>query len=176
MGGRRRSQLVKTADKIALGAGNSAPSEAFSYVERMPLDSHNSGDRHVAIEHRTIECVEIYVPKNVENLSELYRYLREKMMGRDEATRDAAIIDGFSLYEVDGAFYGDQIYEERTLVIRLLLLNDADTVATALDAQVATIGREIATAVARNEQELWICRCPQQMMIFRQATAVSRQT
>jgi hypothetical protein len=134
------------------------------------LNNHISGNRHVAIERRTIECVEIYLPKNVENLSELYRYLRDKMMGRDEAAPDAAVIDGFSLYEVDGAFYGNQIYEERTLVIRLLLLHDADTAATALDAQVATMGREIATAVARKEQELWICRCPQQMMIFRQTS------
>jgi len=140
------------------------------------MNKVTSGDGHVAIERRTIECVEIYVPKNVENLSELYRYLRDKMMGRSKAVPGTAMIDGFSLYEVDGAFYGDQIYEERTLVIRLLLLNADDVAATELDAQVGTIGREIATAVAGNEQELWICRCPQQMMIFRpmaRATAVS---
>jgi len=133
------------------------------------MNKLTSGNCDVAIERRTIECVEIYLPKNVENLSELYRYLRDKMMGRAGAAPGAAMIDGFSLYEVDGAFYGDQIYEEWTLVIRLLLLTDADAAATELDAQVGTIGREIATAVARNEQELWICRCPQQMMIFRQA-------
>ena len=123
--------------------------------------------KDVAIEQRSIECVEIYVPKNVENLSELYRYLRDRMMGRSKADPGSLTIDGFSLYEVDGAFYGDQVYEERTLVIRLLLLKNVDAEASLLDEQIAAVGREIATTVARKEAELWICRWPQQMTIFR---------
>jgi hypothetical protein len=131
----------------------------------------SSAERQVAIERRSIECVEVYVPKKLENLSELYRYLRDKMMERDTLTA-GPVIDGFSLYEVDGAFYGDQIYQERTLVIRLLFFSDPQDTAALLEDQVSRIGREIATTVALREAELWICHYPQRMQIFRPKPAV----
>ena len=120
----------------------------------------------LSIERRSLECVEVYVPKKLENLSELFRYLRDKMMGR--TTRGSGpVIDGFSLYEVDGAFYGDQIYQERTLVIRLLFFVDGEEQPAVLEDQISTLGREIATTVAMKEAELWICHYPQRMQIVR---------
>jgi hypothetical protein len=129
-------------------------------------DAHRNDQHDVSIERRAIECVEVYVPKKLESLSELYRYLREKMVQR-EAGAGSVQIDGFSLYEVDGAFYGDQIDQERTLVIRLLFLNQSSLEGADLEQQVSAIGREIATTVALKEEEIWICHYPQRMLIFR---------
>ena len=131
------------------------------------MDNADKNHQHdVSIERRAIECVEVYVPKKLESLSELYRYLREKMVQR-ESGAGSVQIDGFSLYEVDGAFYGDRIYQERTLVIRLLFLNASSVEGKELEQQVSTIGREIATTVALKEEEIWICHYPQRMVIFR---------
>lgn len=123
---------------------------------------------HVSLERRASECVEVYVPKKLENLSELFRYLRDKMINRT-SSGSGPVIDGFSLYEVDGAFYGDQVYQERTLVIRLLFFVDPTDDSAILEDQISTLGREIATTVAMKEAELWICHYPQRMHIFRPA-------
>ena len=128
--------------------------------------SHINQD--VSVERRSSECVEVYVPKKLENLSELFRYLRDKMLNRT-SSGGGPVIDGFSLYEVDGAFYGDQVFQERTLVIRLLFFIDPTDGAAVLEDQISTLGREIATTVAMKEAELWICHYPQRMHIFRPA-------
>ncbi len=67
---------------------------------------------------KQVDCVEIYLPKSIEFLSELYRFLREKVTNRLEQP----VLDGFSVYEVDGAFQGEQFWEQRTLVIRLMII------------------------------------------------------
>ena len=118
-----------------------------------------------SIDTRLLECVEIYVPKKLEHLSELYTFLRQKMSDEGSVSE----IDGFSLYEVDGAFRSDRVYQERTVVIRVMLpYAPNDSPQTVLD-KIKELGREIATRVALGEQELWICHYQQHVHIFRPA-------
>lgn len=117
-------------------------------------------------ESNTFECVEIYIPKKLEHLSELYNFLRDKLnpKGGEEGTAD---VNGFSLYEVDGAFLGDRIYQERTVVIRILLRRGARDDDNAIRKRIESLGREVAETVAFTEDELWICHYPLGVVIFR---------
>jgi hypothetical protein len=124
-------------------------------------------DQATRVGHYTaMECIEVYVPKKLEHLSELYTYLRNKLSKRKEGRRQRVPIDGFSLYEVDGAFYGEQIYQERTIVIRILLNRANDDDETIHD-KIQLLGTEIASTVAISEEELWICHYSQNMTRFR---------
>ena len=58
------------------------------------------------------------------------------------------------------------MWEQRTLVIRLLLIRKAATPLDLLDATVFEFGREIATKVAIGEEQIWICHYPQSLRIF----------
>src|SRR3954463_16561964 len=86
---------------------------------------------------KQIDCVEIYLPKSIEFLSELYRFLRERVTNRLSIL---LALDGFSIYEVDGVFYGEQLWEQRTLVIRLLIPRPVGSPAPRVSALVATLG------------------------------------
>lgn len=114
------------------------------------------------------ECVEIYVPKNLENLSKLYAFLQRKLTERKEGVRQDVVVDGFSLYEVDGAFYGHEIYQERTIVIRILFHHLETDDDQSIQQKVRALGTEIAATVAMNEEELWVCHYPQGVVIFSQ--------
>lgn len=113
------------------------------------------------------ECVEIYVPKKLETLAKLYAFLQEKLVERKRGIDQEASIDGFSLYEVDGAFYGHEIYQERTIVIRILFSRAGSDDDQSLAQKIRVLGREIATSVAIDEEELWMCHFPQGVVIFR---------
>lgn len=114
----------------------------------------------------TFECVEIYVPKKLEHLAQLYRYLQEKLLDRKRGRAQTVVIDGFSLYEVDGAFYGHEIYQERTIVIRILF-DRSDAQEQTIEEKIRLLGSEVAASVAIAEEELWICHYPQGVAIFR---------
>ncbi|WP_459557423.1 hypothetical protein [Lacunimicrobium album] len=116
--------------------------------------------------HGKFECVEIYVPKNLENLSKLYSFLQSKLIDRRRGIEQKVTIDGFSLYEVDGAFYGHEIYQERTIVIRILFKREASEGDESLAEKIQILGREVADSVAMNEEELWITHYPQRAVIF----------
>ena len=92
----------------------------------------------------TFECVEIYVPKKLENVSELYTYLRKKLTERKAGHPQEIPIDGFSLYEVDGAFYGARIYEERTIIIRIMFSRQKSDTDDSIQTKIHALGREIA--------------------------------
>ena len=111
---------------------------------------------------KQIDCVEIYLPKSIEFLSELYQMLRDKTTSR----LGKLVLDGFSIYEVDGVFYGERLWEQRTLVIRILLIRNAETPTAQLEATILELGREIATRVAVHEEQIWICHYAQQLRIF----------
>lgn len=115
------------------------------------------------IDRKVIDCVEIYLPKSIEYLSELYQMLREKVRNRF----GSMVLDGFSIYEVDGVFYGEVLWEQRTLVIRLLLIRKALTPSDLLEAVTLHLGSEIATRVAVREEQIWICSYAQDLRIFR---------
>jgi hypothetical protein len=127
------------------------PGVEFKPVERPP------GER------KQVDCIEIYLPKSLEFLSELYRFLREKVTQR----LGLVVLDGFSIYEVDGVFRGEQFWEQRTLVIRLLLVRPVLTPDLVVEGLINDLGREIVLQVARREEEIWICHYPQNLMIFR---------
>jgi hypothetical protein len=121
----------------------------------------------VAVNSQRVECVEIYIPKKREHLSEVFNYLRQKIVERSEGRTDSVTIDGFSLYEVDGAFLGRTIYQERTLVVRILFARETSDEAAAIQRKILELGRDIATAVALEEEELWVCHYPQSVVVFR---------
>lgn len=121
---------------------------------------------------RVCECVEIYVPKKLEHLSELYNYLRRKLADRQTGEPQSVPIDGFSLYEVDGAFHGAQVYQERTVVLRILLSLAAETSHQELRNRIDALGAEVAATVSMSEEELWITHFPQRLVIIRPSLRV----
>src|SRR5688572_15155109 len=122
---------------------------------------------NVKMDARSVECVEIYIPKKLEHLSEVFNYLRRKLADRAEGKTDSVTIDGFSLYEVDGAFLGGRIYQERTLVVRILFARVEGEDAGVIQRKIQELGNDIATAVALDEEELWICHYPQGVVVFK---------
>lgn len=120
----------------------------------MPISS--SGQR------KQLDCVEVYLPKSIAFLSELYSLLRERVSQR----LSQVALDGFSIYEVDGVFRGERFWEQRTLVIRLLLIRSPARPRNYLEALISDLGREIATKVAGEEEEIWICYYPQELTVF----------
>src|SRR5215216_5281582 len=86
------------------------------------------------------QCMEIYLPKRLKHLSELYDFLRAKVAQRV----DALVLDGLSIYEVDGVFKGGrQVWEERTLVVRILLPPSAEQPQMVLQGRINDLGREL---------------------------------
>ena len=114
-------------------------------------------------EQKQVDCVEIYMPKSLEFLSELYRVLREMVSSRFGTN----VLDGFSVYEVDGVFRGERFWEQRTLVIRILFDHAPSPHAESIEARVSRLGRYLAAHVAPREEEIWICHYPQTVTIFR---------
>ncbi|HVJ86201.1 MAG TPA: hypothetical protein VM452_11195 [Caulifigura sp.] len=125
------------------------------------------GISQVSVNSTSVECVEIYIPKKLEHLSEIFNYLQRKLEDRAAGRTESVTIDGFSLYEVDGAFLGGRIYQERTLVVRILFARAGVDEAEAIQQKILELGRDIATAVALDEEELWICHYPQSVVVFR---------
>jgi hypothetical protein len=113
-------------------------------------------------ERKQVDCVEIYLPKSIEFLSELYQMVREKTRNR----LGSVVLDGFSIYEVDGVFHGEVLWEQRTLVIRILFVQKVSTPPGLLEATIIQLGREIATSVAVREEQIWICHYAQNLRIF----------
>jgi hypothetical protein len=130
----------------------------------------SSSVHDVSVNSKSVECVEIYIPKKLEHLSEVFNYLRQKIVDRSQVHADSVTIDGFSLYEVDGAFLGRTIYQERTLVVRILFARDSAADASVIQRKIMELGRDIATAVALAEEELWVCHYPQSVVVFRPLT------
>ena len=117
----------------------------------------------VAIASQYRYCIEVYLPKRVAYLSELYRYLE------DALNHDPAVLhlDGCSIYEVDGAFRGqDRVWEERSLVIRILVPTTVDRPELQHTGLIAELGREIK-AIARQEEVVWLTHYPQSLAIIR---------
>jgi hypothetical protein len=111
---------------------------------------------------KQVDCVEIYLPKSLEFLSELYQLLREKVKNR----LGLVVLDGFSVYEVDGVFWGEKLWEQRSLVIRVLFIRPRGRPVEQVRGPIGILGREIAHRVAVNEEEIWICHYPQTLTIF----------
>ncbi len=112
---------------------------------------------------KQVDYVEIYLPKSIEFLSELYQLLRD----RTTNSLGSLVLDGFSIYEADGVFRGERLWEQRTLVIRILLVRKAESPAYLLESTIFELGGQIASKVAVHEEQIWICHYPQNLRIFR---------
>jgi hypothetical protein len=117
------------------------------------------------VTRRQVDCVEIYLPKRLKHLSEIYAYLRRATQVRGG---DQLALEGFSIYEVDGVFRGegDTLWEERSLVIRILFVRPVGTPELNLQAKLLDLGRAISK-IAATEEEIWICNYQQSVSIFR---------
>ena len=122
----------------------------------MPFQQPHLYDR------KYIDCVEIYLPKSIAFLSELYQMLRDKTTNR----LGSIVLDGFSIYEVDGVFHGEVLWEQRTLVVRILFVRKMGMPADLLEGIIFELGRDIATKVAVHEEQIWICHYAQNLHIF----------
>jgi hypothetical protein len=118
------------------------------------------------LDRKQIDCVEIYIPKSIEHLSELCQLLRDKTDIKKNLL-GSVVLDGFSIYEADGVFRGEErLWEQRTLVVRIFFVRKADTPAGLLDATIFELGRELATKVAVHEEQIWICHYAQSLRVF----------
>lgn len=113
----------------------------------------------------SIDVLEIYVPGRLAYLSGLYQWLEREL----RSPRSRALLHGFSIYDVNGAFRGrKRIYEERTLVVRLVF--DIDAVSRerlSREERISEISRAIIRLTRGREETIWMLRCPGQKYEFR---------
>ena len=103
------------------------------------------------MESQKLVTVEVYLPKRLADLSELYRFLREAVSNR----AGRVVLDGFTIYEGDGAFWNNGLFEERSLVLRLHWLpGDAGQAETRL--RIQTLGRILAEEITPGQRQIWI--------------------
>jgi len=119
------------------------------------------------IELRESWSVEVYLPKKLQYLSELFNYLRSKLSDGSGPSETGVEITGFSLYEVDGAFVGRTVFEERTLVIRILFPRRSEETSESRQEFLTLLANELSAAMQLQEEEIWICQTPLQIGIFR---------
>jgi hypothetical protein len=108
---------------------------------------------------REHDCVELYLPKRLAYLSALYDYLQKRLRERPGDRARGFALDGFSIYEVDGAWL-DQLPEvaassepaeeppiadERTLVIRVLVPHNEGLDAASFRTGLNELAEDIAT-------------------------------
>lgn len=106
-----------------------------------------------------IEILEVYVPARVEYLANLYVWLREQLYSLPRP-----LLQGFSIYEVNGAFRGiERVYEERTAVIRVVFAAasvEDEGEQRAHEARVGEIAEEFRKITEEREGEIWLIRVP----------------
>jgi hypothetical protein len=117
------------------------------------------------LETKHVDCVEIYLAKRLSYLSGLYNFLND-MLTASKLVQDL-VLDGFSIYEVDGAFRGkEKSTDERSLVIRILFERPAEAPEFAAQAKIKKLGKDIGI-IAASEEEIWICHYAQKVAVFR---------
>lgn len=110
-----------------------------------------------------VRCVEIYLPKKLKYISKIYDFLRLSVENRISPY----VIDGFSIYEVDGTFWSPSgLFEDRTMVIRLLLIQTSGQDERVILTKINEIGRILSTDIAEEELEIWIVSDVQQVHIY----------
>ena len=106
------------------------------------------------VAERDVEVVEIYVPRRLEYLSELYKWLREQL-----EDPYASLLKGFSIYEVSGAYIGTRLYTEQTMVVRLIFeLATEDKTQVAHEGRINHIAENILEITGFKEEEVWLIR------------------
>lgn len=107
---------------------------------------------------RTAETyvLEVYIPKRIRYLGKLYDFLFDQLQSKGVD----AMVRGYSIYEVDGAFVSlpqnqtSQIYDEKTLVVRLIYdLPDSE-----IESRIHELAREVIAVTQSQEEEIWLLR------------------
>lgn len=120
--------------------------------------------------YREYDCVELYLPKRLSYLSRLYDYLDSRLKKRKGRRTGTFTLDGFSIYEVDGAWRDDEteqvfVADERTLVIRVLLQRHEPDDADSLQQKIMELARDVA-AIAPKEKAIFISHYRQNGFTF----------
>jgi hypothetical protein len=108
-------------------------------------------------ESESADILEMYVPKRSAYLSRLYEFLGDAIKPMAEAVFSPPNVRlrGFSVYEVDGAYAGNErTHEERVLVVRLVFPKSQ----TAEHPSVRSLANELVRITARQEEEIWIIK------------------
>ncbi len=100
---------------------------------------------------QTLVTVEVYLPKRLSDMSELYRFLREAVSNRS----GPVVLDGFTIYEGDGAFWDDGVFEERSLVLRMHW-TPGDGGEAETRRRIQTLGRLLAEEITPEQRQIWI--------------------
>jgi hypothetical protein len=101
-----------------------------------------------------VEILEAYIPAKLEYLARLYEWLQAQLYSHPKP-----LLQGFSIYEVNGAFHGKEVYEERTLVVRVVVESARRRRARVGDLIRALLA-ELHAITQGKEEELWIIRTP----------------
>ena len=119
---------------------------------------------------KKLVTVEVYLPKRLADLSELYRFLREAVSNRT----GRVVLDGFTIYEGDGAFWDDELFEERALVLRLHWV-PGDGGETETRERIRTLGRILAEVITPRQRQIWITASTGTLDVFQGGRATDRQ-
>ncbi|MBI4579820.1 MAG: hypothetical protein HY718_08965 [Planctomycetes bacterium] len=109
-------------------------------------------------EGTSVEIVEIYVPRRLDYLSRLYGWLKEEI----DKPPFGALLRGFSLYEVSGAYAGGSLYTEQTIVVRLIfdVEKHIDRERVSHEQRVNEIADSVVDITQNQEEEVWLIRIP----------------
>ena len=101
------------------------------------------------------EVVEIYLPRRLEYLSELYRWLKAQLVSPGYKS----LFKGFSLYEVSGAYVGTRLFTEQTVVVRLIFdVSSGRLERVSHEARMDDIADSILRMTGGREEEVWLIR------------------
>ena len=128
---------------------------------------------YVAVPEEDVQVVGVFIPRRLRYLPELFGFLREQL----SAPWNVGLFSGFSLFDAEGAFQGEEIYDEPTFILRLvyrassfLRVDSQPDDPASLDEQVQRRIRNIASAVIKitqqREEEIWILRSSQKLSRF----------
>ena len=110
---------------------------------------------------RPLVTVEVYLPKRLADLSELYRFLRDAVSNRT----GPVVLDGFTIYEGDGAFWDQGLFEERTLVLRLHWVPGDGGEQETRD-RIKKLGRLLADEISPRQHQIWITASTGTLYVF----------
>lgn len=118
-------------------------------------------------EREEVEVLDLFVPQRLEYLPELYGFLREQL----QSSGYEALFAGYSLFQVQGAFRGERIYDESTLIVRLVYdrtqleqdtvaetegVENAEMLLRRVDKRVDDLAQYVIQITGTQEEEIWI--------------------
>jgi hypothetical protein len=118
-------------------------------------------------EREDVEVLEIFVPQRLAYLPGLYEFLREQL----QSLGYEALFTGYSLFPVQGAFRGERIYDESTLIVRLIYdrtqfehrtveatksVENKELFLRLVDQRIDDLAQYVIQITGTQEEEIWI--------------------